>query len=111
MKKGDLVAVDFPFTDLSGRKKRPALVLAFDAGDVTLAFITTQLFQARPPDVLLQPSVHNGLKLPSVIRTNKFATLKQTLIHGKLGELTPAELLALDAGLVQSLDIKIPSKT
>lgn len=110
MKKGDLVAVDFPFTDLSGKKKRPALVLALDLVDVTLAFITTQLFQAQPPDVLLQPSIINGLKRPSVIRTSKFATLKQTLIHGKLGELTSAELAALDAGLVQALDINIPSK-
>lgn len=111
MKKGDLVTVDFPFTDLTGRKKRPALVLAFDSVDVTLAFVTTQLFQARSPDLVLQPSAGNGLKLPSVIRTSKFATLKQTLIHGKLGELTPAELVALDAGLVQSLDINIPAKS
>lgn len=110
MKKGDLVFVDFPFTDLSGKKKRPALVLAFDAVDVTLAFITTKLFQAQPPDVMLTPSAQNGLKLPSVIRTSKFATLKLTLIQGKLGELTPAEIAAVDAGLVQSLDIHFPSQ-
>ena len=108
MKKGEIVFVDFPFTDLTGRKKRPALVLAFDTTDVTLAFITTKIFQARPPDVMLEPTSQNGLKLPSVVRTGKLATLKQTLVYGMLGELTAAEIAAVDAGLVQSLDIHFP---
>lgn len=108
MKKGDIVSVDFPFTDLSGTKRRPALFLTADGTDATLAFITTQTQQARQADVLLTPSSLNGLKLPSVVRTGKFATLNQRLIHGKLGELTSAEIVAVDAGLVQSLDIKFP---
>jgi len=99
MKKGDLVSVDFPFTDLSGKKKRPALVLAFDAVDATLAFVTSQLQQAQATDVMLVPGAGNGLKLPSAIRVSKLATIKQTLIQGKLGELTPAELTQVDAGL------------
>lgn len=108
MKKGDIVSVDFPFTDLTGKKKRPALVLALDGVDATLAFVTTQLHQAQPPDVVLTPSRLNGLKLPSLVRTSKLATLNQRLIHGKLGELTAAELVAVDAGPVQSLDIRFP---
>lgn len=109
MKKGDIVSVDFPFTDLSGKKKRPALVLTVDGTDATLAFITTQMHQAQPPDVVLTPSRLNGLKLPSLIRAGKFATLNQRLIHGKLGELTAAELVLLDAGLVQALGIRFPA--
>ena len=108
MKKGDIVSVDFPFTDLSGTKRRPALFLTEDGSDATLAFITTQTHQARPADVPLIPSRLNGLKLPSVVRTGKFATLNQRLIHGKLGEISPAEIVAVDAGLVRSLDIKFP---
>lgn len=99
MKKGDLVFVDFPFTDLSGKKKRPALVLAVDMVDATLAFVTSQLHQAQVTDVQLAPRAGSGLKLPSAIRINKLATIKQTLIQGKLGELTPAELALVDAGL------------
>ena len=34
MKKGDIILLPFPFTDLSGNKLRPALVLADEEGDV-----------------------------------------------------------------------------
>lgn len=99
MKKGDLVFVDFPFTDLSGKKRRPALVLALDMVDATLAFVTSQLQQAQTVDVMLTPNPQNGLKVLSAIRVGKLATLKQSLIQGKLGEVTSTELAQVDAGL------------
>lgn len=43
MKKGDLVLLPFPFTDLTGSKKRPAVVLINTEMDVTLCFISSQL--------------------------------------------------------------------
>jgi mRNA interferase MazF len=43
MEKGDIVLITFPFTDLSGTKLRPALVLANTELDLTVSFITTQL--------------------------------------------------------------------
>ncbi len=43
MNKGEIILITFPFTDLSGSKLRPALVLAADKEDVTVAFITTNL--------------------------------------------------------------------
>lgn len=40
--KGDIVVLDFPFTDLSRRKRRPALVVYDSSGaDVILAPITS----------------------------------------------------------------------
>ena len=43
MPKGDIVLINFPFTDLSGSKLRPAVILADTALDFTVCFITTQL--------------------------------------------------------------------
>ncbi|MCH8535834.1 MAG: type II toxin-antitoxin system PemK/MazF family toxin [Flavobacteriaceae bacterium] len=43
MKKGDIVLIPFPFTDLSGVKNRPAVVLHSSGEDVVLCFLTTQL--------------------------------------------------------------------
>lgn len=41
--KGKIVLVPFPFTDLSSRKLRPALVLHEGNRDVVVAFISSRL--------------------------------------------------------------------
>ena len=92
MKQGDLVLVPFPFTDLSGNKIRPALVLMNTTFDVTLAFISTQLHWQEPTDILLPPNGLNGLKKPSLIRLSKLATIDLSLLKGRLGELSTNEL-------------------
>ena len=92
MKQGDLVLVPFPFTDLSGSKIRPALVLLTGSLDVTLAFISTQLHWQDPTDLLLYPTALNSLKKASLIRLSKLATIDSTLVQGRLGELSANEL-------------------
>ena len=62
MKKGDLVLIPFPFTDLSGKKLRPALILVESQSDVVVSFLTTQLHRQENFDLLIEPSGQNGLK-------------------------------------------------
>ena len=87
---GDIVLTRFPFTDLSGTKVRPALVVSRDnarRSDVIVAFITSNLQTAANPDsVQMQPSRENGLKIVSVVRFDKLATLETRVIAGKLGK-------------------------
>jgi mRNA interferase MazF len=99
MVKGDIVLITFPFTDLSGSKLRPSIVLADTELDVTVCFITTQLQWQEPTDIQLLSTPFNGLRKPSLIRTSKIATLDKTLAKGLLGQLTPGELKGLDSKL------------
>ncbi len=99
MAKGDIILITFPFTDLSGSKLRPAVILADTNEDVTVTFITTQLKWREPTDVFLTPTSYNRLKLPSLIRTSKIATLDKTLIKGRIGRLTVDELRGLNEQL------------
>jgi mRNA interferase MazF len=74
MVKGDIVLITFPFTDLSGSKLRPTVVLADTELDVTVCFITTQLQWQELTDVQLLPTPFNRLRKQSLIRTSKIAT-------------------------------------
>ena|SRR5688572_7974994 len=96
MAKGDIVLITFPFTDLSGRKLRPAVVLADTSLDLTVCFITTQTQWQETTDVLLLPNPTNGLRKQSLIRTNKIATLDKTLAKGLLGRLSQTDLTELN---------------
>ncbi len=87
------------FTDLSGSKLRPSLVIADNTRDVTVAFITTQFKWQEPTDLLLTPALNNGLKKSSLVRTGKLATLDKLLIRGRKGRLTIKEIGDLDQRL------------
>ncbi|MCU0426865.1 MAG: type II toxin-antitoxin system PemK/MazF family toxin [Candidatus Kapabacteria bacterium] len=99
MDKGDIVLVTFPFTDLSGSKLRPAVILASVQSDITVCFITTQVALPEPTDVAVSPNQHNGLRKPSVIRTSKIATLDKILAKGLLGTLDQSDIVRLDTNL------------
>jgi len=105
MGKGDIVLITFPFTDLSGAKLRPALVLANTEIDLTVCFITTQLQWKEPTDISLSPSQINGLKVESLVRTSKIATLDRSLAKGLLGKLTQIEMSELNSKLKNLLQI------
>ena len=96
MPKGDIVLITFPFTDLSGSKLRPAVILTDTNLDLTVCFITTQIQWQEPTDVLLLPNLTNRLKKQSLIRTSKIATLDKILVKGLLGRLTANELTELN---------------
>ncbi|MDR9419946.1 type II toxin-antitoxin system PemK/MazF family toxin [Gracilimonas sp.] len=105
MKKGDIILVPFPFTDLTGAKNRPALVLFSNNLDITLSFISTQLKWEEKTDVLLNPSQENGLKKESLLRLSKIATIERSLVLGKLGELNSFDLKKVDKNLKNLFDI------
>ncbi|MFI5162898.1 MAG: type II toxin-antitoxin system PemK/MazF family toxin [Sphingobacteriales bacterium] len=99
MPKGNIILIPFPFTDLSGNKLRPALVLSENNLDVTVSFITTQLQWKEPEDILLNPSAHNGIKKPSIVRLSKIATIDRNLAIGVIGSISSTQIVELDQKL------------
>lgn len=105
MAKGDIVLITFPFTDLSGTKLRPAVVLIDSPDDLTVCFITTQTQWQENNDLLISPTTTNGLKKVSLIRINKIATLDKSLAKGFLGKLDLPETAALNSSLRLALQL------
>ena len=92
---GSIVLARFPFTDLTGGKRRPALVVSRDnarRGELVLCFITS-VPRTGPDTAPIAATPATGLKLPSVVRFDKLATLDLAVITGKLGD-APPEWLA-----------------
>ena len=99
MKKGSVILIPFPFTDLKGSKIRPAIVLCKSELDVTICFVTSELKWKTEHDISILPSEINGLKMPSLIRISKIATINASFVLGELGVLSNAEMSELDKGL------------
>lgn len=93
---GNIVLVRFPFTDLSGAKQRPGLVVSTDNElriDLVLCFITSR--PLKGPDMSEVPAVAGtGLKAMSNVRFDKIATLHRSVISGLLGNAPPDWLIA-----------------
>ena len=106
MRKGDIILLPFPFTDLSGSKVRPALILYNAKHDVTVAFISSINQVVDSTDISLTPDQSNGLKRDSVLKLHKIATLDKDIVLGKLGELTNKQLEDVDKGLKKIFNLK-----
>ena len=84
---GDIILLKFPFTDGKTNKKRPALIINdFDDGDVIVCRITSQIYKTNY-DILIEDWKKSGLKLPSVIRVHKIATLNKNLVEIIMGQI------------------------
>lgn len=84
---GDVVLLKFPFSDTKSYKRRPALIITDTIdGDIIACRITSQIYETKN-DVYIHSWEKSGLKLPSVIRVHKIATLDKSLIEIVLGHI------------------------
>ncbi|MBU1820583.1 MAG: type II toxin-antitoxin system PemK/MazF family toxin [Bacteroidetes bacterium] len=93
-KQGDIVVVNFPFTDISQTKRRPALVVSNDevneTGDYLLVQITSQYRQdALTLPLSIEDYSSQPLPLVSYIRKHKLFLLNESLITSKVSSVTP----------------------
>ena len=92
--KGDIVIIPFPFTDLSGNKKRPAFVIANLPGD---DIIVCQITSKSKSDnfaleIGTQDFISGGLPVDSLIRPNKIFTADKNIILSVAGHLSEAKI-------------------
>lgn len=110
-RRGDVVLVPMDFTDRSGSKLRPAVVVSGEdynrsTPDVLVASVTGNLRAIpHPGDHPVAKWETAGLLRPSLAQT-KLATVEASIIRRKLGELDRSDLAALSRGLVEALDLK-----
>jgi mRNA interferase MazF len=92
--KGDIVVLPFPFSDLSGSKRRPALILADLPGDdLILSQITSKNIRDSYSVTVAIDDINGGsLAQASNIRPNKLFTAEESLILYKVGALKSEKL-------------------
>ena len=96
VKRGSVVLIRYPFTNLTGAKVRPALVLTPDhllprLDDVLCLFISSAMPDDLLPTDFVLESGHlsfpkTGLKRRSVLGMHKLALLHKALVLRVLGE-------------------------
>jgi mRNA interferase MazF len=88
--KGDVVVLPFPYTDLSGAKPRPALVVAPLTGDDALFCMITGRSRADGYSVQLSLTDFQNGSLPhdSVIRPNRLFTGDENIVTRLAGQIT-----------------------
>ncbi|MBI4547214.1 MAG: type II toxin-antitoxin system PemK/MazF family toxin [Ignavibacteriae bacterium] len=103
-KRGDVVLVLFPNSDLRTAKPRPALIIQADnlntgLPQVIVAMITSQLTRTNHPSrvTILRSTAEgqrSGLLADSVVMTDNVATIIETAVYRVIGTLSMTDIEA-----------------
>ncbi len=112
VRRGDVVRVDWPYSDRTGSKVRPAVVVQDDAfnvriADTVLALVSRTQRAVGATEVEIDPVVETrcGLRYRSVVSWNNLLTLDQGLIVATLGILSSVTMQKIDAALKAALGL------
>lgn len=87
--RGDVVIIDFPYSNLKESKRRPVLILKIPKGEDVLVLQITGSSYESAVEVKLEKIdfKRGGLKKESYIRIDKIASIDKSLIKYKAGSL------------------------
>ena len=113
LRRGDVVLVPFPFTDLTAEKLRPAVVVSVEPqeSDVIIAFISSVVSSVPLCDtdyLLYQDNPdfrQTGLKKASTFRMRKLLTIERGRVIRHLGRVSPVIQKELDRKLRHALGL------
>lgn len=110
-KQGEIVLVPFPYSDLSGSKRRPVLIVSNDSynasfPDVVVAVITSKINKPDSYSLTLESMDLEIGQLPesSLIRIHKLFTVEQSRIVKRFSKLGDAKLRETLTCLLQLFD-------
>ena len=110
MNRGDVVEVNWPYSDLSGSKPRPAIVVQADylnglLDDTIYIKVQGTAYGIPGTEVRLDPAAETGSGLSKMCYASckDFLTRDQTLILRSVGFLSDAAMRQIDACLKQVL--------
>ena len=107
-KPGDVVLVEFTFTDGTGSKKRPALIISSDnynksRQEVIVAAITSNIERVLPGDTRIDGWEEAGLIYPSLV-TGIIRTIKTAILNRRLGVLTKKDFEKVQENLEKAIN-------
>ena len=88
---GSVIIVTFPFSNLRGKKFRPALVLAHaEFNNLILCQITSKPYSSKTAIKIQATDFATGsLPIVSFVRPDKIFTADSSIVKSTVGELTP----------------------
>ena len=116
VQRGDVVIINHPFSDASGSKVRPALVVQSDSRnsilrETIIILISKNLkYVGTDPTQLLidigtTDGKASGLKMNSAVKCGKLFTVDENMIYKKIGVLSFQLMQQVSARLKMALDI------
>jgi mRNA interferase MazF len=112
MNRGDVVLVDWPFSDLSGSKLRPAVVVQADflnsvVDDTIYVKVQSHAYALPGTEVELHPATEtsSGLVKRCYASCKDLLTRDQALVHHALGVLSDAAMRKIEDGLKVALEL------
>ena len=90
--KSDIVLVRYPFSDLSGTKVRPAIIVSAHhvSQDVFIVPLTSQTTSLLAGEFVLASWQAVGLNVPTAVKRGLY-TVQENLIIKRVGKLTQAD--------------------
>ncbi len=112
MRRGEVVEVDWPYSDMTGSKKRPAIVVQADflnglIDDTILVQITSTQHGLPGTEVLLDPTIEtaSGLRKVCVVSCTNILTMDQTRLLRSIGYVSDAVMQQISDCLKTVLEL------
>lgn len=109
-KQRDIVLVDFGFSEETGSKKRPALIISGDdyhhsRNELIVMAITSNVKRSLVGDTKIDEWKSAGLLYPSLV-AGIIRTIKQAMVIRKLGVLTQHDFQKVQSSIKKALHLQ-----